>query len=36
MEVFGELGSAHLLPDVKTALLKRANNVDNMFGSSLR
>ncbi|XP_076802649.1 uncharacterized protein LOC143446753 isoform X2 [Clavelina lepadiformis] len=34
VEVFGELGSAHLTPDVKTALLKRTTSIENMFASS--
>ncbi|XP_077967584.1 uncharacterized protein LOC144421905 [Styela clava] len=31
VEILGELGSAKLMPDVKTALLKRATSVENFF-----
>uniref|UniRef100_H2XRF8 Uncharacterized protein n=1 Tax=Ciona intestinalis TaxID=7719 RepID=H2XRF8_CIOIN len=30
VEVFGELGTTNLTPDVKTALLKRANSLENI------
>lgn len=33
VEVLGELGSTKLMPDIKTALLKRATSVENFFGS---
>ncbi|XP_078490654.1 uncharacterized protein LOC100184102 [Ciona intestinalis] len=34
VEVFGELGTTNLTPDVKTALLKRANSLENIFQTS--
>ena len=36
VEVFGELGSTNLSPDVKTALLKQSNVIENVITPASR